>query len=104
MTRLLEVWQTAGPHQIESGGSIQPSTLAVIVGYGPVGRTVDELLRKDGLRTVVVDLNMDTIQKLTSEGRAAIYGDAFNIEVMHRRCPRPRTSSSRCPTPPTAAR
>jgi CPA2 family monovalent cation:H+ antiporter-2 len=57
--------------------------VAVIVGYGPVGRTVDSLLRDAGLETVVVDMNMETVQELTREGRAAIYGDAFNIEVMH---------------------
>jgi monovalent cation:H+ antiporter-2, CPA2 family len=57
--------------------------LAVIVGYGPVGKSVDQILRDDGMRTVVVDLNMDTIQELTKAGRAAIFGDAFNIEVMH---------------------
>jgi CPA2 family monovalent cation:H+ antiporter-2 len=57
--------------------------LAVILGYGPVGRTVDGILREKGLRTVVVDLNMDTIQELTRQGRPAIFGDAFNIEVMH---------------------
>jgi CPA2 family monovalent cation:H+ antiporter-2 len=56
--------------------------LAVVLGYGPVGRTVDGILRQGGLRTVVVDLNMDTIQELTRKGRPAIYGDAFNIEVM----------------------
>jgi CPA2 family monovalent cation:H+ antiporter-2 len=57
--------------------------VAVIVGYGPVGRTVDDLLRGAGLETVVVDMNMETVQELTRAGRAAIYGDAFNIEVMH---------------------
>jgi CPA2 family monovalent cation:H+ antiporter-2 len=62
--------------------------LAVIVGYGPVGRTVDSILRTSGLETVVVDLNMDTVQSLTKLGRAAIYGDAFNIEVMHQALPR----------------
>ena len=62
--------------------------LAVIVGYGPVGRTVDSILRTSGLETVIVDLNMDTVQSLTKQGRAAIYGDAFNIEVMHRALPR----------------
>jgi CPA2 family monovalent cation:H+ antiporter-2 len=61
--------------------------LAVIIGFGPVGQSVDELLRKQGLRTVVVDLNMDTIQELTRAGRAAIFGDAFNIEVMHQALP-----------------
>ncbi len=62
--------------------------LAVIVGYGPVGQTVDSILRTSGLETVVVDLNMDTVQSLTSQSRAAIYGDAFNIEVMHQALPR----------------
>ncbi len=64
-----------------------PEPLAVIVGYGPVGQTVDRTLRETGLRTVVVDMNMDTIQSLTRDGRAAIYGDAFDIEVMHQALP-----------------
>lgn len=56
--------------------------VAVVVGYGPVGRTVDNILRSNGIETVVMDMNMDTVQQLTREGRAAIYGDAYNIEVM----------------------
>ena len=56
--------------------------LAVILGYGPVGRTVDEILREKGIKTVVVDLNMDTIESLTRQNRPAIYGDAYNIEVL----------------------
>jgi CPA2 family monovalent cation:H+ antiporter-2 len=62
--------------------------LAVVLGYGPVGRTVDALLRAGGLRTVIVDLNMTTIEALTREGRAAMYGDAYNIEVMHEALPK----------------
>jgi CPA2 family monovalent cation:H+ antiporter-2 len=57
--------------------------VAVIVGYGPVGRTADEIIRKSGLETVVVDLNLDTVQALQRDGRRAVFGDAFNIEVMH---------------------
>ena len=57
--------------------------VAVIVGYGPVGRTADEIIRKSGLETVVVDLNLETVQALKREGRRALYGDAFNVEVMH---------------------
>jgi CPA2 family monovalent cation:H+ antiporter-2 len=57
--------------------------LAVIVGYGPVGQAVDSILRGRDIETVIVDLNMDTIQRLTNSGRAAIFGDAYNIEVMH---------------------
>ena len=64
------------------------SPLAVILGYGPVGRTVDELLRERGIETVVVDMNMDTIRDLTARGRKAIYGDAYNIEVIAQSLPR----------------
>ncbi len=56
--------------------------LAIIVGYGPVGRVVDALLRDTGLETVIIDLNMDTIQSLTRAGRKAIYGDAAHAEVL----------------------
>jgi monovalent cation:H+ antiporter-2, CPA2 family len=56
--------------------------LAVIVGYGPVGRAVDALLHEKGMETVVIDMNMDTITQLKSENRIGIYGDAFNIEVL----------------------
>jgi CPA2 family monovalent cation:H+ antiporter-2 len=56
--------------------------LAVILGYGPVGRAVDQIIRKNGLETVIVDLNMDTIQQLKHDGRQALFGDAYNIEVM----------------------
>jgi CPA2 family monovalent cation:H+ antiporter-2 len=75
----------SGDMNRRAGELLESSTapVAVIVGYGPVGRTVDQLLRNATLETVVVDMNMDTVQRLTNGGRAAIYGDAFNIEVMH---------------------
>jgi monovalent cation:H+ antiporter-2, CPA2 family len=62
--------------------------LAVILGYGPVGRTVDEIIRTSGLETIIIDLNMDTVQALTREGRLAIFGDASNVEVMAQAMPR----------------
>ena len=72
-----------------AGATVEKATkpLAVIVGYGPVGQAVDSILRDTELDTVIVDLNMDTIQNLTARGRLAFYGDAFNIEVMHQALP-----------------
>ncbi len=55
---------------------------AVIVGYGPVGRTADRLLRGGGLETVIIDLNMDTVRSLHAEDRPAVFGDASREEVL----------------------
>ena len=67
--------------QIFEEGS-QPDRLAVIVGFGPVGRSVDRLLRDAGLRTVIVDMNMDTIAALNREGQRGIFGDASREAIL----------------------
>jgi CPA2 family monovalent cation:H+ antiporter-2 len=58
--------------------------LAVVVGYGPVGRTVDRLIREAGVETVVVDLNLETVSALAGEGRLALYGDASHPDILKR--------------------
>lgn len=56
--------------------------IAVIVGYGPVGRVVDALLRDAGIHTVIIEMNMDTVSSLVRAGRTAIYGDATRPEIL----------------------
>jgi CPA2 family monovalent cation:H+ antiporter-2 len=56
--------------------------LAVVVGYGPVGRTVERLLREAGLTTVVIDLNTDTVADLHRQGKQAVYGDAAREAIL----------------------
>jgi CPA2 family monovalent cation:H+ antiporter-2 len=56
--------------------------LAVVVGYGPVGRTVDRLVREAGVETVVIDLNLETVGALAGEGRLALYGDASHPDIL----------------------
>ncbi len=51
--------------------------LAIIAGYGPVGRVVDAMLRDAKMDTVVIDMNIDTVRQLSKGGRAALYGDAM---------------------------
>jgi CPA2 family monovalent cation:H+ antiporter-2 len=61
----------------------QSSTrLAIVVGYGPVGRSVHRLLREASLSTVVIDLNMDTVSSLKEGGEAAIFGDAAHETIL----------------------
>jgi CPA2 family monovalent cation:H+ antiporter-2 len=56
--------------------------LAIVVGYGPVGRQIDYILRSSGRTTVIIDLNMDAVAALNAQGRTAIYGDAMRPEIL----------------------
>jgi CPA2 family monovalent cation:H+ antiporter-2 len=56
---------------------------AVVIGYGPTGRTVTRLLRESGIEPTVVELNIDTVRTLGHEdGVLAVYGDASQREVL----------------------
>ena len=54
----------------------------IIIGYGPVGRTVSRLLRENKIEPVVIELNMETVRRLIKEGIRAIYGDATHRETL----------------------
>ncbi len=55
----------------------------VVVGYGPVGRTLSRILRDNGIQVVVLETNLQTVQQLLSGGEAAVYGDASEREILH---------------------
>ncbi|TDU80808.1 CPA2 family monovalent cation:H+ antiporter-2 [Prosthecobacter fusiformis] len=55
---------------------------AIIIGYGPVGQTVVRLLKDNDIVPVVLEMNVDTVQKLKAEGITAIYGDATHPETL----------------------
>ena len=62
--------------------SLQPEDRAVVVGYGPTGRTVTRLLRENGISPTVIELNMDTVRALRQEGLSAVYGDARDPDTL----------------------
>lgn len=58
---------------------------AIVVGYGFVGRSVCRLLKKGGMRTIVIDLNMDTVAQINAledESLVAIFGDAKSPAIL----------------------
>jgi CPA2 family monovalent cation:H+ antiporter-2 len=61
-------------------GTTKP--IAVIVGYGPVGRVVDAVLRDAGMHTVIIDMNLETVESIIARGHSAIYGDATRPEIL----------------------
>ena len=66
----------------ESKQGLEPAKTAVIVGYGPVGRTASSILRKFGVQPVVIDLNLDTVREIAHEGNLAVYGDATRRDIL----------------------
>jgi CPA2 family monovalent cation:H+ antiporter-2 len=55
----------------------------IVVGYGPVGRTLSRILKDNGIQAVVVETNLKTVQELRAQGEPAVYGDASLREVLH---------------------
>lgn len=60
----------------------EPLHRAIVVGYGPVGRTLTRLLRENDLVPTIIELNHETVKQLRGEGVHAIYGDASQREVL----------------------
>ena len=55
---------------------------AVLIGFGPTGRTVERLLKDAGVESTVVELNIDTVREIRRSGVDAVYGDATRPETL----------------------
>jgi CPA2 family monovalent cation:H+ antiporter-2 len=55
---------------------------AIVVGYGPVGQTVTELLLDNGIEPIVIELNLDTVRRLRMFDVRAVYGDASRPDIL----------------------
>lgn len=55
---------------------------AVIVGNGPVGRTLLRLLRDNDIESTVIEMNLETVRRLREEGVKAVYGDAGHRDTL----------------------
>jgi CPA2 family monovalent cation:H+ antiporter-2 len=62
--------------------NVDPRFRAVVVGYGPVGRTLVRLLQENGIEPTVIEMNLETVRRLRGEGLSAVYGDAAHLETL----------------------
>ncbi|MEI9893185.1 MAG: cation:proton antiporter [Chthoniobacter sp.] len=74
---------TPAPAEAQSPILHHSGPRAVVVGYGPVGRTLSRILRDNGFQVVVVEMNLETVQELRKLGEAVVYGDASQPEILH---------------------
>jgi monovalent cation:H+ antiporter-2, CPA2 family len=55
---------------------------AIICGYGPVGRALNEALKRCGVSTLVLELNAETVRALKAEGQPVLFADATHPEAL----------------------
>jgi CPA2 family monovalent cation:H+ antiporter-2 len=68
---------------VEPRHEVTPSPYrAVVVGYGPVGRTLVRLLQENEVEPTVIELNFDAVQRVRGQGIAGVYGDAMHHETL----------------------
>ncbi|MEI6167414.1 MAG: cation:proton antiporter [bacterium] len=61
-----------------------PSHRAIIIGYGPVGQTLTQLLRKNNISTTIIEMNLETVDHLRAQNITVMYGDASHVETLKR--------------------
>jgi CPA2 family monovalent cation:H+ antiporter-2 len=87
-TRFWQLLETRSKTRLPRGDEAASPNLpvsrdrAILVGYGPTGRTLARLLGENGIEPVVVEMNLQTVRQLQSEGVPAIYGDATLQETL----------------------
>jgi monovalent cation:H+ antiporter-2, CPA2 family len=81
---LLDRRLSRGPDAASSafGRRLDPDHRAVVVGYGPTGRTVVDLLRGNQIEPTVIELNIETVRLLRERDIDAVYGDATRLETL----------------------
>ncbi|MCE9563035.1 MAG: cation:proton antiporter [Planctomycetes bacterium] len=73
----------SGAHDGPTADPERPSSYrAVVVGYGPVGRTLVRLLKENDIEPTVIEMDLDTVRRLRADGIAAVYGDASHMETL----------------------
>ena len=54
---------------------------AILVGFGPVGQALRGLLQAQGIATLVIDLNAETVRDLKRQGQPVLFADASHRET-----------------------
>jgi CPA2 family monovalent cation:H+ antiporter-2 len=55
---------------------------AIVVGYGPAGKKVTKALIEQGVKPIIIEINIDTVNNLSSQGQVVIYGDCAKKNIL----------------------
>ncbi|MCL2390070.1 MAG: cation:proton antiporter, partial [Endomicrobia bacterium] len=55
---------------------------AIVVGYGPTGKNIVRALCEHNVTPVIIEMNVDTVNHLSSQGQFAIYGNSTKKSIL----------------------
>ncbi|NND72642.1 MAG: sodium:proton exchanger [Rhodothermales bacterium] len=58
----------------------------VVIGYGPAGKRLVQVLRDTGIPEVVVELNPETLEELDAANIKTVFGDASQEHILEEAC------------------
>lgn len=73
-------FEAAGVREAAAGR--EERSRVVVVGFGPAGRLMSNILRRNHIGVSVVEMNIDTVKGLKDEELQVIYGDARQADVL----------------------
>lgn len=68
-----------GMERRQDGGVLAPTEdkhRVIVVGYGPCGQIISPILKSFDVEVVVVEMNIDTVERLSKQGELVLHGDA----------------------------
>jgi CPA2 family monovalent cation:H+ antiporter-2 len=85
-----KLWSLLNWRAMQRANKLQPAKhkdsaeqrKAVVVGYGPVGKTITHIFKEAGIHPVIIDMNVDTIAYLHENGKEAVFGDASKEDIL----------------------
>lgn len=84
--QLIKVFEDRGIGVEASDQHVPPPTedrhRVILVGYGPCGEILAGILREYDLDIVVVEMNVETVTRLKSQGVPALLGDACQRQIL----------------------
>lgn len=60
----------------------EPEDHVIIVGYGPAGRRLVQVLKETGIPYVVIEMNPDSVREMKADGIPAVFGDATRQYIL----------------------
>ncbi|HOW14870.1 cation:proton antiporter [Methanosarcina sp.] len=82
LTNCIHARCAPAPATNEQANKQSGQTNVIVVGYGIVGQTVVRLLLENDIFPTIVELNVQTVQSLRSQGYRTVYGDAARVNTL----------------------